>query len=741
MYTQLMSHVSVVALILGMASNCAHAQSTAAAESDVGLEQVVVTAQRRSEGLQKSSLAIQSVSGDQLVAAGVTQAKDLTTLVPGLQIATGGTATQIFIRGVGDYSTNPQSNPGVAFNVDGIYVGRPEAVGANFYDVERIEVLKGPQGTLYGRNSSGGAINLNTRKPTLGEYSGNLSVAGSNYGMKEIEGAVNVPIAATLALRAAFDVVDRDGYLSDGTDDDKHQAVRLHLLWAPSDNVSMLTTVDYAHTGGEGPGYVPRPLLGESNPWTAAGSPAGLAQLATQLPFGPLLASPLIWQGNNFVDNTSANASTEFKYDMGWAALTILPAYRHFSDNELNFPGFNNGEDFRSKEFTTEARLSHDDERVHWVGGLYYYDETVTGHAVVQDGLVFSAQVKYASLATKSYAAFGQTSYSISNDLRLIGGVRYTKEKRSVDGSVASVFLGLGGGPEPFAGTHDYSSFTWKTGLEYDVAPENMLYFTASTGYKAGGINQEPPPNSFAPETLTAFELGSRNRFFDQRLQVNLEVFKWDYNDHQESVLTFDTTGAPNFLTVNAGSASIEGFSVDTRARITPFDTFRAYGEYNHTRYDSFSLDEAAPTFNPLSTSCPVSPVHPNGAGLPVVTENCAGFQLARTPTWTGSVGWEHRFALANGGGVNTNVSAQFAAKRWGAVDFTVNERLPSYVVSNVDLTYVPERANWSLTGFVHNISNEAVYMGGIQQSYAPPQFFSTIGPPRTFGGRFNFDF
>src|SRR5882757_5670360 len=183
MYTQLMSHVSVVALILGMASNCAHAQSTAAAESDVGLQQVVVTAQRRSEGLQKSSLAIQSVSGDQLVAAGVTQAKDLTTLVPGLQIATGGTATQIFIRGVGDYSTNPQSNPGVAFNVDGIYVGRPEAVGANFYDVERIEVLKGPQGTLYGRNSSGGAINLNTRKPTLGEYSGNLSVAGSNYGM------------------------------------------------------------------------------------------------------------------------------------------------------------------------------------------------------------------------------------------------------------------------------------------------------------------------------------------------------------------------------------------------------------------------------------------------------------------------------------------------------------------------------------------------------------------------------
>ena len=740
MYPKLMSNVSVVALVAAIASAGAAAHSVPAADSNSGITEIVITAQHRSENIQKSSLAIQAVSGKQLVTAGVTQAKDLNAIVPGLQIATGGTATQIFIRGVGDFSANPSSNPGVAFNVDGIYVGRPEAVGATFYDVERVEVLKGPQGTLYGRNAAGGAINLITRKPDLSGYSGNLSLTGGNYGMIEGEGAVNVPLAPKLAARVAFDVVSREGYLNDGTDDDKHQAGRIRLLWAPSDTVSLLTSVDYAYTGGKGPGFVTSGLPAESNPWTAAGSAAGLAVLRSQRPLGPLLASTASWKDNGYVHNTSVNASTEFKDDMGWATLTILPAYRHFSDNELNFPGFANEERFHSDEFTTEARLSHDDEKMHWSGGLYYYNESEKGQIDEVDGLVFSDLIHYPLIATQSYAAFGQASYSILKDLRIIGGARYTVENRKVESTGQSLTFGAPAA-NSVAARHDFYSFTWKTGLEYDLAPENMVYFTASTGYKAGGINLEPAPNSFAPEKLTAFELGSRNRFFDRRLQVNLEMFRWDYDNHQENVLGFDNTGVPNFLTVNAGSATIEGFSADTQAKITPSDTFRLYAEYNHTIYDKFLLNEAAPTFNPLSTSCPVGPLHLSSAGLPIVTENCAGFQLARAPTWAGSVGWEHRFALANGGKIITNASAQFATSRWGAVDFSVNERFPSYVVGNVDLTYMPENARWSLTGFVHNIANEAVYTGGLQQSFAPPLFASTISPPRTFGGRLNLEF
>lgn len=737
MHTKLIVRVPVVVFVLGIGSTSTRAQSTPPAASDAGLEEIVVTAQRRSESIQKSSLAIQSVSGDQLVTAGVTQAKDLNAIVPGLQIATGGTATQIFIRGVGDFSTNPTANPGVAFNVDGVYVGRPEAIGANFYDVDRIEVLKGPQGTLYGRNASGGAINLITRQPILGDSSGNVSVTFGNYAMKEIEGAFNIPIATTLALRTAFDVVYRNGYLSDGSDDDKHQAIRLQLLWAPRDTVSLVTRFDYAHTGGNGPGYVPLPTPTGSDRWAAAGSPAGLAQLASQPPLGPLLA---VWNGGAFVDNVSVNASAELRYDMGWATLTVLPAYRSFRDSELNFPGFSNSEHFHSDEYTTEVRVNHDDDKIHWVTGLYYYNEEENGHAVVADGLVQTANLDYAPLTTKAYAAFGQISYSVSSNLRIIGGARYTIDDRA---SYGSLNVNTFGSPSTstFAGTADFDSFTWKAGLEYDLAAQNMLYFTASTGFKAGGINAAPPPNTFQPEKLTAFELGSRNRFLDDRLQLNLEVFKWDYRDHQENVLTFDSLGQPDFLTVNAGTASLYGFSVDIQAKITPFDTFRAYGEYNHARYDNFSLEQAAPTFDPLATSCPVSPVHLNSAGLPVVTANCAGYQLERAPTWTGSAGWEHGFELPNGGELVARPSAHFSSARWGAVDFTVNERLPGYVVGDFDLTYFPQRANWSATGFVHNIGNEAVYTGGIQQSFAPPLFYATISPPRTYGARFNIGF
>ena len=151
-----------------------------------------MTAQRREETLQKSSLEIQLVSGAELTSEGVTQAKDLNALVPGLQIAQGGSATQIFIRGVGDISSSELSNPGVAFNVDGVYVGRPEAVASTFYDVQRVEVLEGPQGTLYGRNTSGGAINVITNQPsTSAGTTGYVSFEGGNYALKHGTGALN----------------------------------------------------------------------------------------------------------------------------------------------------------------------------------------------------------------------------------------------------------------------------------------------------------------------------------------------------------------------------------------------------------------------------------------------------------------------------------------------------------------------------------------------------------------------
>ena len=200
------------------------------------LEEIIVTAQRREETLQKSSLSIQVVSDDELWRAGVAQASDLNRLVPGIQIAGGGNAAQIYIRGVGDFAASPLSNPAVAVNVDGVYISRPQGVNSSFYDLERLEVLRGPQGTLYGRNASGGALNLITNRPSLDcvERLGRASGLG-NYSLFEAQGAINVPLGDTVAIRAAANVVQRDGYLSDDTNDEDTTAGRVRLLWQPSE--------------------------------------------------------------------------------------------------------------------------------------------------------------------------------------------------------------------------------------------------------------------------------------------------------------------------------------------------------------------------------------------------------------------------------------------------------------------------------------------------------------------------
>src|SRR5688572_17337178 len=181
------------------------------------LEEVVVTAQRREETLQKSSLSIQVLSDEELWQAGVAHSADLNRLIPGIQIAGGGNASQIYIRGVGDFAASPLSNPAVAVNVDGIYISRPHGVNSSFYDLARLEVLRGPQGTLYGRNASGGALNLITNRPSLAGVAGNVSVDVGNFNLAQVQGALNVPLGDTVAIRGAVNVVDRSGYLSDDT--------------------------------------------------------------------------------------------------------------------------------------------------------------------------------------------------------------------------------------------------------------------------------------------------------------------------------------------------------------------------------------------------------------------------------------------------------------------------------------------------------------------------------------------
>jgi iron complex outermembrane recepter protein len=732
----------------------AQALAQSGEESAAAVDEIVVTAQRYEESAQRSSLAIQVLSDQELQRAVVTQATDLNRIVPGLQIGTGGGASQIYIRGVGDFAASALSNPAVAVNVDGVYVSRPQGVNSSFYDLARIEVVKGPQGTLYGRNASGGALNLITNRPSLDAFDGNLGATLGDYDLKQFEGAVNVPLSGSVAIRGAFSVTERDGYLSDGTDDEDKKAARIRLLWQPNDAVSLLLTADGAKEEGKGPGYVQLPRAGGSDPWRSASSPEANAILAATPPIG-FLVSPIA--ADNFRDNEFWNISAELNWNFGPATLTVLPAYRDARFSERNYPaGLRNTiPEATSEQTTLEVRLSNATDALKWVAGLYYYDEDQEAEQLIFQGFL-QDQVGNYFPKTRSYAAFGQATFSVSDSLRLIAGARYTDEDRSVSGTLfTNTPNGLPPGtPLPalivaFGGKRSFSDTTWKAGVEYDITPDNMLFLTASTGFKAGGFNQTVAPlDTYEPEKLRAYELGSRNRFFDGRLQLNVELFSWDYEDNQIAHVIFDPLGNINLVTQNAGEATIRGANVDLQAAPTANDRLRAFVEYNDASYDTFTYDTAfsifgTPLFNPASTGCPVgAPFAGSLFGTLLITVNCSGLALPRAPKWSASVGYEHTFRFAGGASLNAAVSGNYASERYTGFEFVRSQLADASETFDFDVTYVSGSGKWSLGAFVHNIGDEPVYTGGSVQGFAPPLVYATIGPPRTYGvrARYNFD-
>jgi len=758
-------HVSLACVAAAQGSPAGAGNAT----SDNALEEVVVTAQRREESLQKSSVAIDVLSARQLDRAGVNQAADLTRVLPGVQVGQGGSAAQVYIRGVGDYGATSVSNPAVAFNVDGVYLARTQAISGSFFDLARVEVLKGPQGTLYGRNASGGAINLIAQVPELGKNSGYAMVTGQNERGIEGEGAVNVALGSTLAVRLATQAASRDGYISDGSDDDKHASGRVQLLWQPNEDFSTRFWGSYSHSGGVGPGFVlldryGNPTIGRPgshvDPWTSIASPAGNAIIAAGNaglagaqgpsptgsyvdPFDPAR----LYQDMDFW-----NVHLESRWDMKWATLTVIPAYQHARMAYRIYSGLSyettdtHGNAESSGATSLEVRLAHGSERIKWVAGIYDYDENQTSPSTIDNGFLQRLGV-LDTARTHSAAAFGQLTYSLTQALRLIGGIRYTNEHKTLEGTrtafAPSTSCFPGPGPCPLGaigGVTQDDAVNYRAGLEYDLAPQSMLFFTAATGFKSGGLSQAVTA-PYKPEKLTAYTLGSRNRFLGDSLQVNLEAFYWDYADHQELVIGPDDLGAVAAIIRNAGTATIYGSSVDLTWQLTRTDQLRAGAEYTHSRYDSFNYQTPTATLSPGSTGCRVSATGQLGPIGPISDVDCSGFQLARSPTWSGLAGYSHQFELPGAAALSAGVDMTFASSRWLSVDFIPNARAAGYTLWNADLAYVPGSGGWQLSAFVRNIGNRAVYTGGAQNSFIAGLYGANIGPPRTYGARVRFDF
>ena len=714
--------------------------TSAQADDSAGIADIVVTAQRRAENLQRSSLSIEVLSGGQLDA--VTKPQDLTNVSPGVVIANNGPQVQVYVRGVGDATGNSQGQSAVAFNIDGIYVGRQTAVGPGLFDLERIEILKGPQGTLYGRNASAGAVNVLTNRPKLNTLNGYGAAEVGNLDLVRAEAGFNVPLGTTVALRVAGQVTSRDGYLSDGTNDEHTQAIRARLLFQPSERLSLLLNADYSHSGGRGGGVVITPAP-TKDPFKSSTT----APFITPFLFSPATA-PLTTPDDAYLNIRNYGVSADVTADLGFAKLTVIPAYRRQNLTAVYYTAnFRYAEHPITEQASGEARLSNESDKLKWVAGIYLFQEKQDNFYSNTTGALAAGNVFQ---DRKAYAGFGQATYSVTESLRLIGGLRYTHE--TVDGRYNSGTGAIRAVPyvqtTPLVRTEPVkaNNFSFKVGAEFDLAAGTMLYASYATGFKAGGFNSTRlcATDPYGGEKLKAFTVGARNRFLDNRLQVNVEGFRWKYDDLQGTLIAPNACGEIFQLKRNIGDATIKGASLDVVFRASSSDTLHGSVEFVDSNFDRFSLNQLGPApYLGFGSPCGATPI---GGGL--FNINCVGQQLPRTPRWSGTVGYEHVFQLSKGD-ITFAGNGQFASQRLLDYGYVANSRAAGYAQLNAALTYNAPGRRWSFGGYINNITNEVIYTGGTSVTFpttvvAPngsPYYATSVQPPRTYGARLRFKF
>lgn len=732
--------VAALLLTAGLAGPhlAAYAQSTAAQAAPAGeapqdaatpgkVQEVVVTAQKIKQLASKTPLALTVVGGEELKSLGVVDVRSLGDLAPSVQIGQESGKAQIAIRGVTSLDMTEKGDPSTAFHVDGAYVARPEAQLGAFYDLDRIEVLRGPQGTLYGRNATAGAINLITAKPK-GKFEGRLGFEGGNYGTVRADGMINVPLNDTFSLRAAVNTNTRDSYVNPGANtvpmekqDDR--AARVSLLGNFGKDTSLLLTAETFHAGGHTQSPVP---IGnfftgtwiDSLPFSPPNTGNNI-QNPVYVDRGVNAQRTATWLFKDTADahrnNEHNSLRAELNTGIGFADLSYQLAHQTGSVNEqfngvyFGFP-LTSDIDGESSSTSHELRLSSNGTGPwKWVAGIYAFDEKIHQVSAYNTYITapfgsFVVNVPFdATVKNQSQAAFGQLTYSVMPDLRLTAGLRQTHDKKTgVDT--------LGGTPDAsgaYATGVEFDNTSWKLGVEKDLGRQVMAFGSVATGYKAGGFNDRSDGGNYEPEQLTSYEAGIKGRFLDGALQLSLSAFHYDYRDLQVNsvVCTGDDVSTCGSLTTNAARANVNG--VEAEGKWAVFD--------NGTVKFGLSLLEAK-----------FKDYHPTD------TVDFSGQRLDRAPAQTVSLGYSHTFELAGGGewlaSIGTRHSSSYMVSDPAA---GIRYTQPSFHKSDASLTYAWPRAQYTAQLFVKNIENETTI-----ESRVPGSFF--LGDPRTWGVRFS---
>ncbi|AKH42882.1 iron complex outermembrane receptor protein [Altererythrobacter atlanticus] len=779
-----------------------------------GLGDIIVTAQRVEQLSQRAPLPIDVIQPEELAQQNVLRAEDLSRITPALA-ATGGAGgtTVFFVRGVGNTTVNAYSDPAISFNYDGVYIGRPSSTSGVFYDLERVEVLKGPQGTLYGRNATAGAINVIPTRPKLGEVSGRFMFGYGNYDWLTGEAAVNLPIGEKVAMRASGSVARRDAFLTDGTGNQREHAGRFQIYAEPNPDLTLRIGADYAHQGGASasgfylgavdPTFGPTGFAGYN--FTPTGFPRtqGLIDpasnaLLSQRFIGQLGRTGAVVDSSPFNDNDYWGITGELTYSTDLGTLTVQPAYREAS-LEYAFAGaFRRG---YTKEEDSQTSLE-----IRWAGmlgdsidyqiGGMYFDEDISANAHYnQQSLVPYQEF---STGTESWAGFSMVTFHVTGQLSLTAAGRYTSDKKSFDGT-SNVYILFCGNPAPpqdfcpdlpFAPLLDteeafqdfYTSrgipvtpvplfvlppqaggsqtapfvlrspividsalkndkFTYRLAAQYEFTPRNMVYASFETGYHAGGFSFARGVETYEPETIRAYTLGSKNRLFENRVQLNVEAFLWKYRNQQFSQFGYDLGNPPStvFLTRNIGNSTIKGVDIDLEVMPTETTQLSANVQYLDARYDSFVY--YAPNQGlPPNTACSYSPTTQTtpGGTINVFAIDCSGNRSFNSPKWSLNLNARQEIPLGTHKAVLQG-GTRYRSSSYSTADYLPYLKSRGNFVSYASITLTDADESKFVTLYVNNIEDNQRLLGGTTNPAG--LIVSNAEQPRTYGVRIGSNF
>lgn len=723
--------------VLGAASGAAAQASDQTSEVD----EVIVTALRRGTTVQNTAASLQAITSERLEELNINNTTVLQQQVPGLIVGVNsGMQTQAYIRGVGNNITGIAASNSVATYVDGVYIPNAIQAAQPFSDTERVEVLKGPQATLYGRNATGGAINIITKEPTL-TPSFSADVMVGNYKAYSVQTSINGPLFGDkVAGRLSLMAQEREGYatnvyLGNHPGGDQQVGARGQLKFFVTENLDVLLRADFRNI--------------RTGDYVKGAGREGFIYLTSTIP-NQFIDDPWKIRGemNSFQPGEDGGASLQVKWNTGLGEITSItsqrrfftgPAYADFDTIVGTYNGSSRselaGEKTTSNQFFHETYLSTpEDNRLQAiVGANYFFNDSIAEVRRISTGTTIGSARRI--LSNTAWAAFVDLGFDLTPEWRIVGGVRYSHEEADYSQLVRVTVQSV---PPGFSeNTRTWNATSPRLGVEWRPAQGRLFYFTATSGFKAGGFNESAPLNAFNPEKIWSYEGGAKTTWADGRLRINGSAFYYDYRDLQVSLSVPVTLQR---LVANAESADIYGLDLEVIGDITDRLSAGASLALLRSKYGNLVLCDNV--VGPCSTP-------PNDQGF----VNVSGNTLIDAPETAFSTYIDYDFTVGDlPGEFQFHADGAYRSRvYWTPFEREEWQSAPPTWMFNAQLRYQSD-SYWHAAAFVQNIFDEDLMIFGIasgvlrspassQTAIGKSSLYARYAPPRLIGVKFGVDF